>query len=86
MQNDYKRIVRAFVKSIVANFPSHKVESGENMCDSSATGFHDQSQPLYRMLIDTCPRQPQSLTQIGGKFVDLRMSGPSAPERKPSCF
>jgi hypothetical protein len=46
MQNDYKRLVRAFDKSFVINFRSHDVESGENMRDSSATGCHDQSQLL----------------------------------------
>jgi hypothetical protein len=33
MQNDYKRLVGAFDKSPVANFPSHEVESGENTHD-----------------------------------------------------
>jgi hypothetical protein len=46
IQNDYKRLVRAFDKSIVANFPSHEVESRENMCYSSTTGCHGQSQPF----------------------------------------
>jgi hypothetical protein len=35
MQNDYKRLVREFDKSTVANFPSHEVELGENTHDSS---------------------------------------------------
>jgi hypothetical protein len=84
MQNDYRRLVRAFDKSTFANFPSHEVELGENTRDSSATGCHDQSQPLYGMSIDTHPRQPQPPTQIGDTLVDLRMSGPSARERGPS--
>jgi hypothetical protein len=29
MQNDYIRLVRAFDKSTVANFPSHEVELGK---------------------------------------------------------
>jgi hypothetical protein len=58
IQKDYKRLVHAFDKSTVANFPSHKVELGENTCNSSAKGCHDQSQPLYRMSIDTYPGQP----------------------------
>jgi hypothetical protein len=41
MQNDYKRLAHAFDKSTVVNFPSHEVELGENMSDSSATGYHD---------------------------------------------
>jgi hypothetical protein len=53
MQNDYKRLVHAFDKSIATSFPSHKVESGENTCDSSAADWHGQSQPLYGMLVDT---------------------------------
>jgi hypothetical protein len=84
MQNDYKRLVRAFGKSTITNFPSHEVESGENTCDSLATGCHDQSQPLYRMPIDTYPGQPQPPTHIGGKSVDLHMSGPSTRERGSS--
>jgi hypothetical protein len=53
MQNDYKRLVRAFDESIVANFPSHEVESGENTRDSSALDWHGQSQLLYGMSMDT---------------------------------
>ncbi len=37
MQNDYRRLVRAFDKSSIANFPSHEVELGGNTCNTSAT-------------------------------------------------
>jgi hypothetical protein len=84
IQKDYKRLVCAFDKCTTANFPSHEVKLGDNMRDSSSTGCHDQSQPLYGMPIDTYPRQPQPPTHIGDKFADLRMSGPSARERGPS--
>jgi hypothetical protein len=70
IQKDYKRIVRAFDKSTVANFPSHEVELGENTHNASAIGCHDQSQPLYGMPMDTYPEQPQ----IGSKSADLHMS------------
>jgi hypothetical protein len=80
MQNDYRRLVRAFDKSSIANFPSHEVELGDNTRNTSARGCHDQSQPLYGMLMDTYPEQPQS----GSKTADLHMSGPSARERGPS--
>jgi hypothetical protein len=80
IQKDYKRIVRAFDKSTIANFPLHEVELGENTRNSSATGCHDQSQPVYGMPMDTYPEQPQ----IGSKLVDVHMSGPSARERGPS--
>jgi hypothetical protein len=53
---------------------------GENTRNSSATGCHDQSQPLYGMPMDTYPEQPQ----ISNKLADLHMSGPSARERGPS--
>jgi hypothetical protein len=76
--------VCAFDKSTIANFSSHEVELGENTCDSSAIGFHDQSQPLYGMPINTYSRQPQPPTHVGDKFADLRMSGPSAREHGPS--
>ena len=84
MQNDYRGLVRAFDKSTIANFPSHEVELGENTRNSSATGCHDQSQPLYGMLMDMYPRQRQYPTHIGDKFADLRMSGPSARDCGPS--
>jgi hypothetical protein len=58
MQNDYRRLVRAFDKSTVANFPSHEVELRENTRDSLDTGCHDQSQPLYGMLIHIQSGQP----------------------------
>jgi hypothetical protein len=77
MQNDYRRLVRAFDKSNIANFPSHEVELGGNTRNTSAIGCHDQSQPLYGMPMDTYPKQPQ----IGSKSADLHMPGPSARER-----
>jgi hypothetical protein len=84
MQKYYRRLVRAFDKSTIANFPLHEVELEENTRDSSATGSHDQSQPLYGMPIDTYLGQPQLPTQIGDIFADLHMSRPSARERGPS--
>ena len=57
MQSDLKRLVCAFDKSSTANFPSHEVELGDNACNTSATGCHDQSQPLYGMPMDMYPRQ-----------------------------
>jgi hypothetical protein len=80
MQNDYRRLVRAFDKSTIANFPSHEVGLGGNTCNTSAIGCHGQSQPLYGMPMDTYPEQ----LQIGSKSADLHMSGPSARERGPS--
>jgi hypothetical protein len=76
MQNNYRRLVRAFDKSSIANFPSHEVELGGNKLNTSAIGCHDQSQPLYGMPMVTYPEQPQ----IGSKSVDLHMLGPSARE------
>jgi hypothetical protein len=55
MQNDYRRLVRAFDKSSIANFPSHEVELGGTTRNTSATHCHDQSQPLYGMSMDTYP-------------------------------
>jgi hypothetical protein len=43
MQSDFKRLVRAFDKSNIANFPSHEVELGGNTRNTSATGCRDQS-------------------------------------------
>jgi hypothetical protein len=80
MQNDYRRLVRAFDKSNIANFPSHEVELGGNTRNTSATSCYDQSQPLYGMPMDTYPEQPQ----IDSKSTDLHMPGPSARERGPS--
>jgi hypothetical protein len=54
--------------------------------DSSATCCHDQLKPLYGMSIHTHLGQPQSTTQIGDKFVDLRMSGPSGPAAADPIF
>jgi hypothetical protein len=82
MQNDYRRLVRAFDKSTIANFPSHEVELGENTRNTSAIGCHDQSQPLYGMPMDIYPEQPQ----IGSKSADLHMSGPSGPATAGPIF
>jgi hypothetical protein len=78
MQNDYRRLARAFDKSSIANFPSHEVELGGNTRNTSVVGCHDQ--PFYGMTMDTYPEQPQ----IGSKSADLHMSGPSARDRGPS--
>jgi hypothetical protein len=80
MQNDYRRLVRAFDKSSIANFPSHEVELGSNTHNTLAICCHGQSQPLYGMSMDTYPEQ----TQIGSKSANLHMPGPSARERGPS--
>jgi hypothetical protein len=80
MQNDYRRLKRAFDKSSIANFPSHEVELGGNTRNTLAIGCHNQSQPLYGMPMDTYPEQPQ----IGSKTADLHMPGLSARERGPS--
>jgi hypothetical protein len=84
IQNHHKRLVRALDKSTMANLHSHEVELREYTRNSSATGYHDQSQPLYGMWIDMYLRQRQPPTHIGDKFADLRMSVPSARERGPS--
>jgi hypothetical protein len=84
IQKDHKRLVRAFDKSTIANLPSHKVELREYTRNSSATGCHDQSQPLYGMPIDMYLGQQQPPTHIDDKFADLRMSGLSTRERGPS--
>jgi hypothetical protein len=68
----------AFDKSTIANFPSHEVELGEKTRDSSAIDCHNQSQPLYGMPIDTYHGQPRPPTHISDRFVDMRMSEPSA--------
>jgi hypothetical protein len=80
MQNDYRRLVRAFDKSSIANFPSKEVQLGGNTHNTSTIGCHDQSQPLYGMPMDTYPEQ----SQIGNKSADLHMSGPSAHKGGPS--
>jgi hypothetical protein len=41
MQNDYRRLARAFDKSSIANFPSHEVELGCNTRNTSAICCHD---------------------------------------------
>jgi restriction endonuclease len=55
IQNDHKRLVRVHDKSTMANLPSHEVELREYTHNSSATGCHDQSQPLYGMPMDMYP-------------------------------
>jgi hypothetical protein len=84
IKNDHKRLVHALDKSTITNLPSHEVELREYTHNSSATGCYDQSQPLYGMSIDMYLGQQQPPMHISDKFVDLRMSGPSACERGPS--
>jgi hypothetical protein len=84
IQKDHKRLMRAFDKSTITNLPSHEVKLREYTRNSSATGCHDQSQPLYGMPIDMYLGQQQPPTHIDDKFVDLRMSGLSTRERGPS--
>jgi hypothetical protein len=86
IQNDHKRLVRVLDKSTMANLPSHEVELREYTHNSSATGCHDQSQPLYGMLMDMYSGQRQPPSHIGDKFADLRMSGPSGPATTDPIF
>jgi hypothetical protein len=67
MQSDFKRLVRAFDKSNIANFPSHEVELEGNTRNTSATGCHDQSQPLYGM-----PVTPRALKVKAGCISYMR--------------
>jgi hypothetical protein len=53
------------IKSDVANFPLHEDKTRENTCDPSTANWHDQSQPLYEMSMDTYPGQPQPPAHIG---------------------
>jgi hypothetical protein len=62
----------------------HKVETKENMCDSSTANWHNQSQSLYRMPMNTYPEQPQPSAKIGGKSTDLRTVRPSTHDLGPS--
>jgi hypothetical protein len=80
IQKDYKRIVRAFDKSTVANFPSHEVELGEIHVIHRLQVVTTSHNPFYGMPMDTYPEQPQ----IGSKLANLHMSGSSARERGPS--
>jgi hypothetical protein len=82
MQNDYRRLVRAFDKSSIANFPAHEVELGGNARNTSAIGCHDQSQPLYGMPMDTYSEQPQ----IGSKSANMHMPGRSAYNDRRSAY
>jgi hypothetical protein len=84
IQNNHKRLVCVLDKSTIANLPSHEVELRKYTHNSSATGCHDQSQPLYGMPIDMYLGQQHPPTHIGDKFVDLRMSRPFARERGSS--
>jgi hypothetical protein len=84
IQNDHKRLVRVLDKSTMTNLPSHEVELREYTHNSSATGCHDQSQPLYGMPMDMYPGQRQPPTHIGDKIADLHMSGSSVRGRGPS--
>jgi hypothetical protein len=74
MEEDYKRLPRAFDKSDVTSFPSHEGKTRENTRDPSTANWHDQSQPLYGMSMDTYPGQPQLPAHIG------RKARPPAPE------
>jgi hypothetical protein len=82
MQNDYRRLVRAFDKSTIANFPSHEIELGENTHNTSTIGCHDQSQPFMgcrwthalnnrksavNRPICTCPDRPHVSTDRPGQ-------------------
>ena len=46
-------------------FHRTKLKLGKNTRDSSSADWHDQSQPLYGMPIDTYPIQPQLLHKSG---------------------
>jgi hypothetical protein len=92
MQNDYKRLVRVFDKSTIANFLSHEVESEENTRDSSAIDWHGQSQPLYGMPIDIYPDNHILLCKvrvnppISARSDRPRVSADRPGQRRPILF
>lgn len=65
MQDDYKRLARAFDKCTIPNFPMHEVESKEKMHDSSVANCHDQSYPLYEMSMNPYSKQQQTFCSNG---------------------
>jgi hypothetical protein len=84
MQDDYKRLARAFDKSTIVNFPTHEVESKEKCMIYRLQIGTTNPQPLYRMPTNAYSEQPQLSVQIGGKSTDLRRARPSAHQRGPS--
>ena len=84
MQEDHRKLVRAFEKSTVPNFPSHNVGTTHDALESSAANGHVQPQPLYGMPLNSYVEKTQPPTQVWKKPADLPMAGPSAHERGPS--
>jgi hypothetical protein len=46
VQEDNRRLARAFDKTAITKFPSHEVETKQHPQDSSTTNGHAQSQPF----------------------------------------
>lgn len=43
VREDFRRLARAFDKSVIASFPSHDVQTKDNPQDPSAANGHAQS-------------------------------------------
>jgi hypothetical protein len=53
VQEDNRRLARAFDKTAITKFLSHEVETKQHPEDSSTANGHAQSQPLYGMLVNS---------------------------------
>jgi hypothetical protein len=84
MQEDHRKLARAFEKSTVPNFPSHNIGTTHDALESSAANGHVQPQPLYGMPLNSYVGQTQPPALVWEKPADLPMAGPSAHERGPS--
>jgi hypothetical protein len=84
VQEDYMRLARAFDKSAITHFPSHDVETKENLQDPLAANEHAQSQPLYGIPMNSCTGQTHPPPPIWEQLVPLRTTGQSSPEARRS--
>jgi hypothetical protein len=80
VQEDYTRLTRAFDKSIISSFPSHDVQTKDNLQDPSAANGYAQSQPLYGVLMNSYSEQSHPLPPIWEEQTPLCTTGQSRPE------
>jgi hypothetical protein len=80
MQEDYRRLVYVFEKSIIPNFPSYDVDTQNGTHNLSDANGCSQPQPLYGVPMNSCVGQPQPFPPIWDKPTNLHTVKPSGPK------
>lgn len=80
MEESFKKLTRAYGKSVVSNFPSHEIDAKAATHNSSNLNGHSQTQPSYVVSMNSYTGQPQPPPPVWDKPTVLPTTRPSRTE------